>query len=897
MAHLKLQLLGRFQLSYRQQPIERFRSDKVRALLAYLAAEPVKQHTRVELATLLWGELGDKAARANLRKSLFRLRQTLGDAATEHLNLTNTYVQFCPETASIDVHQFAQLARSTDLTELEQAIELHQGQFLAGLELAGAPAFDDWLAQRRERLRQQLLDLLFKTGQLYLVNANYEAARTVAERQLALEPWREMAHQQLVKAYAAAGQRAKALRQHEQFVAILEAELGLAPSADTETLIASIRDDASPANRQHNFPVPQTPFVGRTQDVNRLTARLALPNTRLITLTGPGGVGKTRLAIEAVTRSMGHRHVYFVPLERLTTQEGVWQRLAERLGIQSRMGSRIEREVIASLREHAPLLVFDNYEQLLPLTTCIERLLNAAPEVQILVTSRAPLNLQAEWRLPVSGLMQPSEAERNVADFSAVQLLLLVGQQVMPELRLSAENSAHFGRICRALAGMPLALEMAGSWLALFSPAQLADEIERNLDFLVATRSDMPARHRSLRAIFDHTVALLTPTERDLLRQLTIFHSDFSLKAVRTIVGCEPLTLYKLIDHALVQRRSADHFSLHPVLDAFLCEEDSLDLTQKRQQHASYYLQRISPICDYNVEVTVKDISYELANVCAAWTWAVSHDAGDLLEPAIDGQLAYYQFRGSYVEGRKLFATAAERISAPEQRDHLRFAEATCLQQLGDLPGAIEIVQQLATPSSGPARLPALIRLGELYTAQRAYGLALATLHAAQALADPDSALAASIWTALGLVHALQQETEASVAAHQTALNLYTALGNELLSAENHAHLAMTYRDAAQYDQALDHIEQAVAIARRLGHKGNMSRYIEQHGSIYWQCGNLRQAQRCWEQALALSKTLNHQRNMLRLHERLATSASRTEQHTQALKHQQMAQQLAEQLA
>ncbi len=901
MTSLNLQLFGQFQAMIGSQRLAGFRSDKVRALLAYLAVESGRKHTRTELATLFWGGLDDKAARANLRKSLFRLRQTLGDAAETVLTLTNHDVQFEPTSPNIDVHQFTQLAQSNVLSDLVQAADLYQGQLLTGLDISDAPDFEDWLSHQREQFYQQYLTLLDQLGELYLAQADYGTAQAVARRQLALEPWRETAHRQLLRAYAAAGQRTEALNQHERFVAILAQELGLSPATETETLVAAIRDEQIRSTHLHNFAAPQTQFVGRERDIQQIIARLSAPNTRLITLTGPGGIGKTRLAVEAVTRNLGYRQVYFLSLEGLTTQAGVWQLLAERLGIKSSAGSRIDREVIAFLRERAPLLLFDNYEQLLPDTGCIEQLLSEAPDVQLLVTSRSPLNLRAEWRLPIEGLALPTENTSDLSEFSAVQLLLTVGQQVQPGLSLSSENAPHIGRICHALAGMPLALEMAGSWLSLFSPAQLADEIERNLDFLVATHTDIPNRHRSLRAIFDYTLAQLNEAEQSLLRSLTIFHGDFSLKAVRTILDAAPMTLYKLIDHALVQHRRNDHFGLHPVLGAFLSEEEDASATSglaaKRQAHARYYLQRIAPICDYNVEVTVKDISYELANVQAAWDWAVAHNQADFLEPAIDGQLAYYQFRGSFEEARAQFSSAATVLSSPELIRHLQFAEATCLQKLGDLQTALRVIQPLVDSNDDDTRLQALIRLGELYEAQQDYALAKHTLYEALLLAQLSSEQAALVWNVLGVVHARCNETTESLTAHQKSLLICAELENDLLTAENQANLAMTYCDAARYDQAIKHITQALAIVRRLEHRSNLSRYTEYLAEIYWRRDDVAQAQQGWEQALSIAEALNHKRNIMRYCQKLATIATRSGHQAQALHYQQRATEIAEQLS
>ncbi|MFK7800403.1 MAG: BTAD domain-containing putative transcriptional regulator [Anaerolineae bacterium] len=900
MINLRLNLLGSFQAELNNSLLNGFRTDKVRALLAYLAIEANRPHSRTELATMFWGELNDAAARANLRKSLFLLRQLFGDATKSVFTITRQDVQFNSVDSvgrfSVDVHQFSQLSQKIELESHQQAADLYKGQLLAGIEVAGAPNFDDWLASYREQLQQQYLSVLNQIGELSLAHGDYSSTQAVAMRQLSLEPWREVAHRQLMRAYIAAGQRAEALAQHEQFVALLEREMGIEPSAETVALVSAIQDENLQPAYLHNFASPQTRFIGRDKDIERIISHLSAPERRLVTLTGTGGMGKTRLAIEAVTRSWGHQPAYFLSLDGVETQAAVWQLLAERLGIESDSGNSIKHEVITFLRQQNTLLVFDNYEQLLPRTDCIEQLLAGAPKLQILVTSRRPLNISAEWRLPLEGLDVPTEDANDLSQYSSVQLLLMIGKKVQPGFELTADNSLHLGRICRALGGMPLALEMAGSWLSLFSVAQLADEIERNLDFLVAMRSDIPERHRSLRAIFDYALAQLGETERTLLGRLTIFKGDFSLEAARTIADAHLNNLNRLVDHALVQRRNENHFGLHPMLDDFLCEEFSADVISLKKTHARYYLQRIAPICSYNIAITVKDISYELANVQAAWDWAVTHDEADLIGSAVDGQLAYYQYRGSFAEGQRMFSMAASEMSDADLIAELRLAEASCLQNLGDAQGAIWLVEPLSRNEPDYIRYQAFSRLGELYQIKQDYLLASQMLQDALLLVEPNSEQAINAWNSLGVVYAHAGERVKSVAAHQKSLEICRELGDELMMAENQANLAQVYRDCLDFDQAIKFAEQSIVIAKRVDHQENVGRYLRVLGIIYNRSGNCQEAQLCWEQALVIAELLSHKRDIMRCCEHLAQLARCSQQHDQALAYGQRVVEISEQL-
>ena len=907
MTKLNLRLLGEFQASVDATPIEDFATDKVRALLAYLAVEADRAHARTQLATLLWGEWDEAAAKSNLRKALFRLRKALGDSVTstgsglaeKTLTITRNDVGLHSDSAEIDFHQFTDLLQSNDINDLEQAADLYRGDLLAGMALPDAPAFEDWLIVQREQLQQQLLTLLYQLGELYLAQDDYESVHAVAARQLALEPWREAAHRQIMRAYDAAGQRSEALAQYERCVAVLDEELGVEPSAETEALVAAIRGEQLLTTHLFHFAPPQTLFVGRAVDVNRVIARLNAPDVRLVTLTGTGGVGKTRLAIEAVTRSLGNRTAYFIPLATVTTQDGIWQLLGEQLAIKPSPRGIVIEDILAFLRERAPLLVFDNYEQLLPDTRCIERILADAPDVQILVTSRAPLKLRAEWRLPLDGLDVPPIDAAEIADFPAVELLVTTGQQVQPELQLSAENTPFFGRICRALAGMPLALEMAGSWLNLFTLQLLADQIESNLDFLVATRTDMPERHRSLRAIFDYSTAQLRSAEHTLLKQLTIFHGDFSFEAALTILTASPLLFNALIDHALVQRHGENRFGLHPVLYSFLREDQlatEFDTKTLHQQHAHYYLQRIALLDDANVAASVSEIGRDLANVTAAWNWAVTQCDTDLIANALAGQLTYYEFRGSYETGLKQFATAAERLSDPVLVNRLRLAEATCLQKLGDLDRAVALVEQIVRSDAVETQLPALIRLARLYERRADHEEAIATAQQALALAEPQSAEAAQIWRILGAVYQYRGSLEKRLEAHRQTLSINETLGDELQSAESHTQLSLIYKDTGQYEEGINHAKQAIAIAERLGHRERLAQYVNNLGRIYVRQGEYELAQTCYEQVQEIATALNHKQFLTISIGNLGSIFKIRRDYATALRHYERAIEIAEQI-
>ncbi len=857
MSKLSIRLLGEFSVSISGIAVERFATDKVRALLAYLAAESDKAHTRTQLATLLWGDWDDTGAKANLRKTLFRLKKGLGALADELLTISRSSVEFHAESAEIDLHQFTQLSQQDDIDSLTTATTLYHGNLLASFDIEDAPEFNEWLTVQRENLHQQYLVLLYRLGELHLAQENYTAAQSLAQEQLALESWREGAHRQMMRVFEAQGQRAEALAQYDRCCDILEAELGVAPSAETQELAAAIRGEQLLNTHLHNFTDTINQFVGREADINRLIARLNVPTTRLITLFGTGGVGKTRLVTEALRRSLGNRAAYFLPLHNVTTQDGIWQLLGEQLDIKAERSLR--DGVLAFLRKRAPLLVFDNYEQLLPDTRCIEEILRRTDDVQIVVTSRAPLNLRAEWRLPLTGLSFPTDTGNNSDDYPAMQLLLKLGQQVAPELELSAENRPHIARICRHLAGMPLALEMAGSWLGLYPPDMLADTLEHNLDLLVATRQDVPERQRSLRVIFDYTMGQLGSAETTLLQKLTVFQGTFSLRAILMILAASPLQLNALVDHALLQRQR-DHFQLHPVLRQFLTTPLPQALHEK---HALYYLQHIAALKATAIAETADDISRNRANVRAAWLWAVEQRDVQLLEGAFGGLQIYYKFRGYFGEGRDLFKLAADALDDSVFVDRLRLAEAFALKNLGEFEAATAIIERVKQTERAETQLEALTQLALLYERRMRHDEALVIAQEGLTLAQPISTEAAALWTTINEIYRYRGAPIVTrMEAAQQLLTIGKQLEDVLLSAEAHNMLAMIYRDTGDYDAAIEHIEQAVATVRQLNHQTQLAKFLNSLGSIRTKQYNLDEAERAYQEALSLTQSLGHKQGV-----------------------------------
>lgn len=302
------------------------------------------------------------------------------------------------------------------------------------------------------------------------------------------------------------------------------------------------------------LPVPPSALIGRTAELTSLRRMLADPHSRLITLLAPGGMGKTRLALEAARSEQTNfaGQVYFVPLATLATPAALLPAIASALDIPFATAAELQSRLRDFLRPKRVLLVLDNFEPLIEAAPMLSELLQGAPALKIIVTSRERLRLQGEWTLELGGLDAPPPHETATPEtYSALMLFEQRARQVRPDLVFTPAERAAAARICTDVSGMPLAIELAAAWTATLTCTEIAAEIAHSFDFLMASMRDIPERHRSLRAVFTHSWARLTTQEQDVLSQLTIFQGGFDRAAARTVVGASADILASLVAKSL----------------------------------------------------------------------------------------------------------------------------------------------------------------------------------------------------------------------------------------------------------------------------------------------------------------------------------------------------------
>ncbi len=671
------------------------------ALLVHLAVTGQPQ-SRETLAALLWPESDEGEARGRLRRTLHRL----GDAVEGGILIADaSALRLSPDADLwVDALAFRQHAAvglvpeaapdgpdSGQLAHLTQAAVLYADDFLAGFTLPDSPAWDEWQFNQREDLRRTCARVLERLARVHRAQAQWEAGIGSARRWLALDPLHEPAHRALMEMYAQAGQFAAAQRQYQECARVLDADLGVSPEDETTRLYEAIRarrltpipDGGLPpavapkphAPARHRLPPQLTPFIGRTRDLATLRQLLVdEPSCRLVTLVGPGGIGKTRLALEAAAAAIPHFSdgVFFAPLAPIDSPDHVVFALAEHLDVRFYRAGEPQQQLLDYLREQQLLLVVDNFEHLVDGAPLLTEILAAAQRVKLLVTSRERLNLSGEAVYTVGGLEVPDTPSQPTAlDCDAVHLLMHRARMVRPDLEVRDNALDSIVRICRLVQGMPLAIELAAGWIEALSFGEIADEIARGFDLLEGQTRDLPARQRSVRATFDYSWARLTADEQRTFMQLSVFRGGFTRPAAEAVTGAGVRGLRALVNRSFLSPGADDRYQIHELLRQYGAErlEASGEADRTRDSHCAFVLdalhRRGADLRGGRRMEALDEIEAEFENVRAAWMWALHRSSFDAIGHSAEALQIFASARNRYEEVAQLFRLARERLKPP----------------------------------------------------------------------------------------------------------------------------------------------------------------------------------------------------------------------------------------
>lgn len=735
MARLTLSFLGPFHVNLDSKPIKGFESDKVRALLAYLVVEAGQPHRRDSLAALFWPEQTQEAALKNLRHVVYKLRQVLGDDGKEESPEQASYLIVSTQTVQfnidaeylLDISEFNSLMKAcekhrhrrievcgTCSARLRRAVELYRGDFLEGFGLADSVEFEEWMLLQREELHQRACTALGYLAAYAEAQGDDGAAIGYLRRKIDLEKWNEETHRQLMRLLWMAGQRSAAITQYRRCAKALSEELGIEPSADTQELFRRISagefrpqteagSAASPRNR-HNLPVQVTPFIGRERELSLIAERLESGDRRLITILGPGGIGKSRLALSAAAAQVGTYEdgVYFVPMAPVSSPDLIAAAIAQSISLHFSGKQDEEAQLLSYLANKEMLLVMDNLEHLIQGTSLFRRIIEAAPRVALLVTSREQLNLQAESLIVISGLDFPGENEDARLDedgmpakYPAIQLFGERAAAIRQDFRLTDDILPAVTQICKLVGGLPLAIELAAVHVLDFSCEEIAATIRANLDFLSASMHDMPAAHSSIRAVFNYSWDMLLDDERGVLRRLWVFRGGWDGEAAERVTGASRALLRSLASKSLIKRVEHDavvRYDIHEVLRQYAGEQLSLVPDEKeetQQRHAAYFLEVAEAgephLRGAQQQVWLHKLETEHANMQAAIQWAAEagqHEMGLRLGGAL---WQFWVMHAHYATGRALLAhLEMEEASATPAWAKALFGAGRLAMQQGD---------------------------------------------------------------------------------------------------------------------------------------------------------------------------------------------------------------------
>jgi len=598
---LEVFTLGKLQIQRNGLTLANFPTRKVEALLVYLACTG-RSFPREQLAELLWEDRTQSQSLSNLRAALSRLNEQV--ALFLYINRKDVSIQPQAKVWVDSVELSASLQSnkwplsSSAANRLEHAITLYKGDFLAGFYISESQGFEDWQRAERERLRVGVMEALSQLANFYLEQGRFDAGLTHATRLLELDPSREDTHRQMMMLLASGGQRSAALQQYDICRRILADEFGVEPEVATTTLYHQLRSGAfvSPAvplKNTNNIPVQPTPFIGREAELAQLESYLDDPACRLLTLIGPGGVGKTRLAYQAAVSKAEDfaSGVCVVLLSGVASSQYLASTLAERLTLQFYGSTDQRAQLLDYLREKRLLLVMDNCEHILDGIELLDEILAVAPGIKILTTSLERLNLQGEWLFPVHGLPFPqNESEPGAETYNAIQLFVQSARRVDPGFHL--DDVTDVVRICKLVEGLPLAIELAASWVHQMPCERIASQIQRDLDFLSTNLRNVPERHKGTRALFEHSWRLLSGDEQAVLRKLSVFRGGFDADAAEHIVGTSLYILSALAEKSLVRSSPSGRYDLHELLRQFAEEKlrEADELAATRDCHLDYFV-------------------------------------------------------------------------------------------------------------------------------------------------------------------------------------------------------------------------------------------------------------------------------------------------------------------
>lgn len=881
-------------------------------MLAYLALQE-RPISRESLAALFWPENDQSNALAGLRRELARLKADVG----QDLIYSDRHAIGIAESADlwVDVRAFSAEIDTQEPDRLAGALEYYTNEFMAGLTLPDCPGYDEWQFFLSEKLRESFADGLQRRLEAQANQSNFLGAIESARRWLSLDSLHEPAHRALMRLYALSAQYSAAIRQYHVCAKILETELGVEPDQETISLFEAIQDKAigpkpsaeidltfepgqaaKPPQRRHNIPQMQDAFIGRREEITTIHTYLTAADTRLVTLRGIGGIGKTRLAIQSIYELIetdffpdGLFMVHLAGIERI---DYIVPAIAEALRFPISESNDPLDQLINYLNSKKILLFLDNFEHLQRGAIQLSSLLQYCPHLKLLITSRQQLNLAGEYVLLIEGLGLSEKYQRQS---SAVKLFEERACQLDPNLDVVAERP-YIREICRLVGGMPLAIEMCAAWIQTINCQEILAEIEQGLDLLEGRQADMPERHQSIRVVFHSYFGLLRPEERETILMLANFRGSFNYAAAKHVAGASLMQLRSLVEKSLLSSygtQAQTRYQIHPLLRQFSIEQIKAEkLAEMRRRHAQYFSELLFELdkkrCGAEIEQIVPTVFIEVDNLRSVWGWFGRLIAANeeielvcrLLEQFLPAWSYAFWRETRFSEGKQLLNMVWqlmekanwETAESPDKR--WAFALMTdCLAQF-----CLELSQFKETVSLSKRALAIMrplyksnfrtdkrfladtlrtwaradIRLGDYPDAREKLLESINT-------APSGETKAWSIYT-LAILYSNTGRYDKALAAYQDAMALFEACHDQGSILTTTSSIGSVYGRQRNFEKAIEYFEKVVALSRQMNQRVTMMIAMSNLAFCLRRVGRINRVGRYFEEALEVAKELGAQR-------------------------------------
>ncbi|MGD2048487.1 MAG: NACHT domain-containing protein, partial [Chloroflexota bacterium] len=595
-----------------------------------------------------------------------------------------------------------------------------------------------------------------------------------------------------------------------------------------------------------------TPLIGRDSEIAWVQAQLDNPHCRLLTLTGPGGIGKTHLALEAIKTRLNRfpDGVFLISLAALPLPQDILPVLAQVLNLPAPDNVDLRRHLFTHLRPKKLLLVLDSFEVLLAApglasqtgSMVISSLLEEAPWLKIVVTSRMRLNLHGEHVLALDGLRYPPVQAGDAVDpedYSAMALFLNSAGRLHPRYVPTAGDLADIAHICRQVEGLPLAIILAASWMELLAPREIAAEIDRDIDFLIIKAGNIPQRHRNLRAVFNHSWRLLSDGEQAIFQSLSVFRGGFTRIAAQAVAGASAQELRTLVSRSLLQRSPKDRYMLHPLLRYYAAEKLAAEpeiLARVCRQHSTFYAASshdwVKMLRGKHQQAAIAEMRQEINNLQVAWDWAVTNREHSSVAQALDGLCTYYHYHNHYQKGLATCQAATKAIAKDQSPEGLRLTarllswQSVFSAHLGHMEQAIFLSQRCLDIFKD------LVLAGEDVRPEKAFAL----LQLARQLTESDLKQAGQL-------------------AEESA-NLHRELADEWGTAEALETLGQVAWLTADYQSTYQYLQECLGLRRSLLDSRGLAAVLGTLGFVCFQMGDFDQAEAFIREGINLKQKL-----------------------------------------